>query len=327
MLSRQGIKGLELLLAVIAATAGDAAFASHDEDLGARFVQPSGANATDCLDHDVPCRSIQYALAQAEPGNTVRVAAGIYDMSGVDPETFLFGTNKAAGGFTPADHFEWSDPDANPTILVGVFITHTPLGNTSDTQNPYEVVALITSTVTSLNPDSLIVRYQLENLGGFTDVQMTPTGNQDEYHAFIPAQGCGTQVNYFIVAEDNAGNRKTDPTSAPASKLSVSAPADLAWSGSVSSSSVSDCRCTGAWFVLVKSLAWMGCSSSSDAAFCPICRRPNGVMESARGLGCSIGSLSSSGDMARCNECAATASQLFSTWRATRSAFHLCASA
>jgi choice-of-anchor B domain-containing protein len=96
------------------------ALASHDDELGARFVETTGANASDCLDHDVPCRSIQYALAQAEPGNTVKVAAGIYDMSGVDPESFLFGTIKAAGGYDQADHFSWSDPDANPTILVGV---------------------------------------------------------------------------------------------------------------------------------------------------------------------------------------------------------------
>jgi choice-of-anchor B domain-containing protein len=41
-------------------------------------------------------------------------------MSGVDPESFLFGTIKAAGGYTPADHFAWPDADANPTILVGV---------------------------------------------------------------------------------------------------------------------------------------------------------------------------------------------------------------
>jgi choice-of-anchor B domain-containing protein len=59
-------------------------------------------------------------LAQAEPGNTVKVATGIYDLSGVDPESFLFGTIKAAGGFSPDDHYAWADPDANPTIIVGV---------------------------------------------------------------------------------------------------------------------------------------------------------------------------------------------------------------
>jgi choice-of-anchor B domain-containing protein len=93
---------------------------AHDEDVGARFVHTDGINGSDCLDQDAPCRSIQYAVAQAEPGNTVKVAAGIYDMSGVEPETFLFGTTKAAGGYTPDDRYAWADPDVNLTILVGV---------------------------------------------------------------------------------------------------------------------------------------------------------------------------------------------------------------
>src|SRR3970282_865306 len=93
---------------------------AHDEDYGARFVHTDGINGSDCLDQDAPCRSIQYAVAQAEPGNTVKVAAGIYDMSGVEPETFLFGTTKAVGGYTPDDDYAWADPDVNLTILVGV---------------------------------------------------------------------------------------------------------------------------------------------------------------------------------------------------------------
>ena len=97
-----------------------AALASHDDELGARFVHTGGANVSDCLDHHGPCRSIQYALAQAEPGNTVKVAAGIYDMSGVEPDTFLFGTIKAAGGYNADDHYATPAPDSNPTILVGV---------------------------------------------------------------------------------------------------------------------------------------------------------------------------------------------------------------
>lgn len=97
-----------------------AVFASHDDVLGARYVQGEGADASSCLDHDVPCESIQYALAQAEPGNTVKVAGGIYDMTGVDPEDFLFGIRKAAGGYSEDDHFQIQDPDAHRTILVGV---------------------------------------------------------------------------------------------------------------------------------------------------------------------------------------------------------------
>jgi choice-of-anchor B domain-containing protein len=97
-----------------------AAWASHDDELGARFVHGDGADASSCLDHDVPCESIQYALAQSDPGNTVKVAEGVYDMTGVAPESFLFGLRKAAGGYSEDDHFQAQDPDANQTILYGV---------------------------------------------------------------------------------------------------------------------------------------------------------------------------------------------------------------
>ena len=98
--------------------------AAHDDDVGARYVDGAGVNAADCLDHHAPCLSIQYALAKAQPGNTVKVAAGIYDMSGVDPESFLFGTIKAAGGYREEQHYAASDPEGNPTILVGVDVRY-----------------------------------------------------------------------------------------------------------------------------------------------------------------------------------------------------------
>jgi Zn-dependent metalloprotease len=104
-----------------------------------------------------------------------------------------------------------------PAIVTGVLIAHTPLGNATSTTTPYDVVATITSTAGALDPDSLIVRYRLDGAGAYTSVQMTATGNTDEYHGLIPAQPCGTDVDYFIVAEDVLGNRATSPASAPAS--------------------------------------------------------------------------------------------------------------
>ena len=102
-------------LVVLALPAG-----SHDDTRGARYVGPDGANATDCLEHHDPCLSIQYALEQAGPGNTIKVSAGVYDVTGLDPERFLFGANHAQGGYEPGGHFEEWDPEAYPTILVGV---------------------------------------------------------------------------------------------------------------------------------------------------------------------------------------------------------------
>lgn len=94
--------------------------ASHDESIGARFVQPGGVDAGDCLDHDAPCVSIKYALAQAEPGNTAKVGAGVFDMSGVDPESFLYGPIRATGGYSDDDHYVESRPQQVRSIITGV---------------------------------------------------------------------------------------------------------------------------------------------------------------------------------------------------------------
>ncbi|MBM4218587.1 MAG: choice-of-anchor B family protein [Gammaproteobacteria bacterium] len=93
---------------------------SHNDTLGARFVAAAGADATECLQHHEPCASIQYALGQARPGNTIKVSAGTYDVTGVDPESFLFGAIRAQGGYEPGGHFVERDRHAYPTILVGV---------------------------------------------------------------------------------------------------------------------------------------------------------------------------------------------------------------
>jgi choice-of-anchor B domain-containing protein len=106
------------LLAALAALGGPAS--SHDDTIGARYVDGGGINAEDCLDHHDPCRSLQYALARAEPGNTIKVSAGIYFVGGMDPESFLFGANHAKGGYQPGGHFDEQDPERWPTILVGL---------------------------------------------------------------------------------------------------------------------------------------------------------------------------------------------------------------
>ena len=108
-----------VLSLALLALAGSA-LASHDESVGARFVQPGGVDAGDCLEHHAPCVSIQYALTQAEPGNTVKVGAGIFDLAGVDPETFLHGPVHATGGYGDADHYYESRPHEVQSIVTGV---------------------------------------------------------------------------------------------------------------------------------------------------------------------------------------------------------------
>lgn len=107
---------LTLALLAVASTA----YASHDESLGARFVQPGGVDTGNCLDHHAPCSSIRYALAQAEPGHSVKVGAGIYDLSGIDPETYLHGPVHATGGYDARDHYFESRPFEVRSIVTGV---------------------------------------------------------------------------------------------------------------------------------------------------------------------------------------------------------------
>jgi len=107
------------LLAGLLAVAGTVD-SSHDDSIGARYVDGGGINAEDCLDHHEPCRSLRYALSRAGPGNTIKMAAGIYFVGGIDPETFLFGAIHAKGGYEPGGHFDEQDPERWPTILVGV---------------------------------------------------------------------------------------------------------------------------------------------------------------------------------------------------------------
>jgi len=103
-----------------AAVTSVAALASHDESIGARFVQPSGVDVGNCLDHDAPCVSIRYALAQAEPGNTVKVGTGVFDLSGLDPESYLYGPVRATGGYDDADHYFESRPAEVQSVITGV---------------------------------------------------------------------------------------------------------------------------------------------------------------------------------------------------------------
>ena len=103
-----------------------------------------------------------------------------------------------------------------PEITVGVTITHTPLGNTSDTTNPYPVAAVITSTGGTIIADSCRVTYRVDG-GSFASVTMTATATPDQYVGYIPAQAACTSVEYYIYARDTGGHTKTHPTGAPAS--------------------------------------------------------------------------------------------------------------
>jgi hypothetical protein len=74
-------------------------------------------------------------------------------------------------------------PHAPPVV----FITHTPLTDTTDPSQSYPVIATITTAGAPLDPDSILVLWQ----GGtreYASVVMTPTGTPNEYRGDIPAR-------------------------------------------------------------------------------------------------------------------------------------------
>src|SRR5687767_3644721 len=103
-----------LLLAVSAITL------AHDDVLGTRFVAPTGSDTTNCNNNHRPCRTLQYALTQVGPGEAIKLAAGRYDVSGIDVENVLLGKEGVRGGFSAEDHFALQNAETNPTFVSGV---------------------------------------------------------------------------------------------------------------------------------------------------------------------------------------------------------------
>lgn len=99
--------------------------------------------------------------------------------------------------------------DELPVVLD---ISHEPLGDTEDLEGPYQVLASFEHT----NPlDSVQMFYKYDIDPDYTAVDMEPTGNIDEYEAFIPGPGQEAVVNYYIRVVDDWGLAVFDPPTAP----------------------------------------------------------------------------------------------------------------
>jgi hypothetical protein len=101
-----------------------------------------------------------------------------------------------------------------PEVTIGVFITHDKLPHTEDGSAGFDVAATIVSSGSTLDPATLEVQYRV-NGGSFSTVLMTATANPDEFSAHIPSLPQGSEVEYFVSAEDFSGNSDTSPHDAP----------------------------------------------------------------------------------------------------------------
>ena len=93
---------------------------SHDDVIGTRFVAPAGEDAGDCDDNHDPCRTLPYALTQVGPGDAIKLAAGSYDLAGVDVERLALGKEGVRGGYSAEDHFRIQNAETNPTRVSSV---------------------------------------------------------------------------------------------------------------------------------------------------------------------------------------------------------------
>lgn len=100
---------------------GDRLMSEQDDlDAGVIRVATTGEDIPLCGTEEDPCRTVQYAVDQALPGDEIRVAAGTYtDMDNLGDLRQIVYLEKSLtirGGYTTAN---WTTPDpgANPTTL------------------------------------------------------------------------------------------------------------------------------------------------------------------------------------------------------------------
>jgi parallel beta-helix repeat protein len=83
-------------------------------------VATTGNDTVDCGSVAAPCRTVQYAVDVAQPGDEIRVATGTYTgvqaRAGVTQVVYISKTVAVRGGYTTTD-WDTSDPAANPTTL------------------------------------------------------------------------------------------------------------------------------------------------------------------------------------------------------------------
>ncbi|GAG35654.1 unnamed protein product, partial [marine sediment metagenome] len=114
-----GLLALGGTLALLGAWDGGPGMVYAQSGTGVIRVSTTGTDAVGC-GGVTPCRTIQYAVDQALPGEEIRVAQGTYTgvsaRSGMTQVVYISKTVTIRGGYTPAN---WTtpNPDANLTTV------------------------------------------------------------------------------------------------------------------------------------------------------------------------------------------------------------------
>ncbi|OGC91586.1 MAG: hypothetical protein A2W25_10750 [candidate division Zixibacteria bacterium RBG_16_53_22] len=109
-------------------------------------------------------------------------------------------------------------------LPVELNIIHTPLVDTENYSQPFMIVASITHTFAV---DTAQVLYRFLPDSQFIILNMTPTGNPNEYSASIPAPGHATLVGYYLRAVDSLRLVTVLPATAPGTTFQFYAGPDI----------------------------------------------------------------------------------------------------
>ena len=94
---------------------------AHSEHDKSRFVAPNGVDKDRCDNTLRPCKTIAYAVNQANKGDKILVAAGDYTISNSD-ELFLLKSALVPvyGGYNRFDHYQSQSPHSNVSTLYNI---------------------------------------------------------------------------------------------------------------------------------------------------------------------------------------------------------------
>lgn len=94
---------------------------AHSEPEKARFVAENGVDQGLCNNRFRPCKSIMYAVQQANKGDKILVAQGHYKMSSATELAYLASQMQPVlGGFSTIDNYQVQQPSQFSTVLEGV---------------------------------------------------------------------------------------------------------------------------------------------------------------------------------------------------------------
>ena len=115
--------GFRILLVVtfMSLTLSSIEVAAHAEHDKARFVATDGVDTGRCDKPLRPCKTIAYAIQQANKGDKVLVAAGHYALDD-EEQLFYFSSDlvPVLGGYSRIDHFQLQAPQINRTTISGL---------------------------------------------------------------------------------------------------------------------------------------------------------------------------------------------------------------